>query len=190
MFLHSCFIRKNTPELREKLEDLGYTNGAWESPRFNYPYLCTWPNPKWGLFKGEGFYMTEDDYRLDGKVWTYNPKEDVINCGDNEELFLAVAALRDDTDYMQWFKIPNTKYVPIPGYCGQQGTNGYQQIITSIEYHKHDKKDNSITEKIKFAEEEGETILPRKLTVDELKLWFNHKIMNNDYEKNTTKQNN
>jgi hypothetical protein len=40
------------------------------------------------------------------------------------------------------------------------------------------------------TEEEGETILPRKLTVDELKLWFNHKIMNNDYERNTTKQNN
>lgn len=103
MFTTSCFIRKNTPELRKKLEELGYTNGAWESPHFEYPYLECWPNRKFGLFKGEGFYMTEDDYRLDDKVWTYNPKEDVIDCEDNEELFLAVAALRDDTDYMQWF---------------------------------------------------------------------------------------
>jgi hypothetical protein len=47
--------------------------------------------------------MTEDDYRLDDKVWEYKPREDVIDCGDNEELFLAIAALRDDTDYMQWF---------------------------------------------------------------------------------------
>jgi hypothetical protein len=102
-FLYKAFIRKNSPELREKLEDLGYTNGAWETPCFHYPYLSVWPNPKFGLFKGKGFYMTEDDYRLDGKVWEYKPKEDVIDCGDNEELFLAIAALRDDTDYMQWF---------------------------------------------------------------------------------------
>lgn len=103
MFTQPCFIRKNTPELRKKLEELGYTNGAWESPHFEYPYLECFPNRKFGLFKGEGFYMTEDDYRLDGKVWTYNPKEDVIDCDDNEELFLAVAALRDDTDKSQWF---------------------------------------------------------------------------------------
>ena len=112
-FLHKTFIRKNSPELRDKLEDLGYTNGAWETPRFHYPYLCTWPNPKWGLFKGEGFYMTEDDYRLEGKVWEYKPKEDVIDCGDNEELFLAVAALRDDTDYMQWFVMDVETYTEI-----------------------------------------------------------------------------
>ena len=102
-FLYKAFIRKNSPELRAKLEDLGYTNGAWESPRFHYPYLSVWPNPKFGLFKGEGFYMTEDDYRLDGKVWEYKPNDDVIDCGDNEELFLAVAALRDDKPDYQWF---------------------------------------------------------------------------------------
>lgn len=102
-FLYKAFVRKNSPELRAKLVDLGYTNGAWESPRFHYPYLSVWPNPKWGLFKGEGFFMTEDDYRLNGKVWTYNPKEDVIDCGNNDKLFLAIAALRDDTDKYQWF---------------------------------------------------------------------------------------
>ena len=26
-----------------------------------------------------------------------------IDCGTNEDLFLAIAALRDDSDYMQWF---------------------------------------------------------------------------------------
>ena len=29
--------------------------------------------------------------------------EDDFDCGTNEELFLALAALRDDNDYMQWF---------------------------------------------------------------------------------------
>ena len=35
---------------------------------------------------------------------------------------------------------------------------------------------------IKFEKEDGETILPRKLNIEELKLWFNHKIMHNDYK--------
>ena len=102
-FLQPCFIRKNTPELRKRLEELGYTNGAWESPHFEYPYLMCFPNRKFGLFKGEGFYMTEDDYRCDGERWTYNPPKEYIDCGDNEELFIALAALRDDSDINQYF---------------------------------------------------------------------------------------
>lgn len=113
MFTTPCFIRKNTPELRKKLEELGYTNGAWESPHFEYPYLSCFPNQKFGLFKGEGFYMTEDDYRCDGKHWTYNPPKEYIDCGDNEELFLALAALRDDTDVNQWFIIDVEEYMDI-----------------------------------------------------------------------------
>lgn len=96
MFTTPCFIRKNTPELRKKLEELGYTNGAWESPHFEYPYLMCFPNRKFGLFKGEGFYMTEDDYRCDGKRWTYNPPKEYIDCGTNEELFIALASMTDD----------------------------------------------------------------------------------------------
>lgn len=30
-------------------------------------------------------------------------KKGRIDCGTNEELFLAIAALRDDSNYMQWF---------------------------------------------------------------------------------------
>lgn len=112
MFTQSCFIRKNTPRLRKKLEELGYTNGAWESPHFEYPYLKCFPNRKFGLFKGDGFYMTEDDYRLDDKVWTYNPPKEYIDCETNEELFLALAALRDDSDYMQWFVSQTEKDSP------------------------------------------------------------------------------
>lgn len=102
-FIQPCFIRKNTPELRKQLEELGYINGAWESPHFEYPYLMCFPNRKFGLFKGEGFYMTEDDYRCDGERWTYNPPKEYIDCGTNEELFISIAALRNDTDKEQWF---------------------------------------------------------------------------------------
>jgi len=31
-----------------------------------------------------------------------NPNEGYINCGDNANMFLAIAALRDDTDDFQW----------------------------------------------------------------------------------------
>lgn len=32
-----------------------------------------------------------------------NPNEGYINCGDNANMFLAIAALRDNTDKYQWF---------------------------------------------------------------------------------------
>lgn len=101
-FTTKCFIRKNTPELRAKLEELGYINGAWESPHLEYPYLHCCPNQT-GLFKGDGFYITEDDIKCDGHVYRYNPPQDTVDCGNNEKLFLALAALRSDSDIRQWF---------------------------------------------------------------------------------------
>lgn len=95
-FIQPAFIRKNTPELRKRLEELGYTNGAWESPHFEYPYLKCYPNRMFGLFKGEGFYITEDDYKCNGKTWTYNPPKEYIDCGTNEELFIALASMTDN----------------------------------------------------------------------------------------------
>ena len=82
MFTTPCFIRKNTPELRNKLEELGYF----------YVYY----------HKGNGIYC----YNNIAQTFTYNneiPKECIGISKNNEELFLAIAALRDDSDYMQWF---------------------------------------------------------------------------------------
>lgn len=48
------------------------------------------------IFVNRGFYSTNDfgaDEEIDG----------AIDCGTNEDLFLAIAALRDDTDRNQWF---------------------------------------------------------------------------------------
>lgn len=91
MFTTPCFIRKNTPELREKLEKLGYTcslylfGGGFISIG-NLFYLCTLPTK--GQYQG---------------MQTLMHNSSVIDCGTNEELFLALAALRDDTDKDQWF---------------------------------------------------------------------------------------
>ena len=90
MFTTPCFIRKNTPELREKLEKLGYSptpngHGEWFIPMDELPYLETFPMSKSYMGRA-GFWSTS-----------------VIDCGTNEELFLALAALRDDTDKDQWF---------------------------------------------------------------------------------------
>lgn len=91
-FTTPCYIRKNTPELRRKLEDLGYklNNGkAWGS------YLATF------RIKGtnEWKYVASPEWDLQN-----NPDIDVsIDCGENEDLFLALSALREGTDKGQWF---------------------------------------------------------------------------------------
>ena len=86
-FTTAAFIRRNTPELRKKLEELGYKK------------------------YGNPFQITDDSKlitTIDGEYVPYNvPLDDsFIDCGTNEELFLAIAALRDDTDDSQWFVYP------------------------------------------------------------------------------------
>ena len=85
-FIQQCFIRKNTPELREKLEEIG------RKLLFSARYGC----------RKELFTMRGER----GLVQAYNglaSTKTIIDCGTNEEMFLALAALRDDTDRNQWF---------------------------------------------------------------------------------------
>ena len=89
MITTAAFIRRNTPELRKKLEELGYNCSSLRRDR---SCLCTAAylnvyhsiHPEW---------LDNEDIR----------KTNDIDCGTNEELFLAIAALRDDTDDSQWF---------------------------------------------------------------------------------------
>lgn len=91
-FTTPCFIRRNTPELRKKLEELGYklNNGkAWGR------FLVTFRIKETNEWK----YVASPDWDLKN-----DPDIDVsFDCGTNEDLFLALAALRDDTDKGQWF---------------------------------------------------------------------------------------
>lgn len=93
-FTTPCFIRKNTEELRKKLEQLGYTlipNGydVWNIPIKDCTYLFCDVDSYQGT--AIPFYM--------GRMC----KPCAYYCKENETLFLAIAALRDDSDYMQWF---------------------------------------------------------------------------------------
>lgn len=80
MFTTPCFIRYNTPEIRYKLDNLGYR--PYDDSICYYHSLYTTCN---GVYFGEKVH------------------ENAIDCTNNEELFLAIAALRDDSDYMQYF---------------------------------------------------------------------------------------
>lgn len=88
-FTNPCFIRKNTPELRKKLEELGYEYGYEHlNNNFNEPLLAC-----------------EDEYYWDASENAY--LEEFTDCGTNEPMFLALAALRDDSDNGQWFVLDN-----------------------------------------------------------------------------------
>ena len=85
MFTTHCFIRKNTLELRNKLRDIGYRQNIYDTN--DYPWLAV--NHNMFISVSKGFEHLPE----------FN-----IDCGENEDLFLALAALRDDKkpDY-QWF---------------------------------------------------------------------------------------
>lgn len=103
-FIQPCFIRKNTPELRNKLEDLGYLppSKLWYDENFA---ICVF----WRDNNGEYLiYEIDDDFER-----IIAPNYPFIDCGENEDLFLALAALRDDTDFNQWFVMDVEIYIDI-----------------------------------------------------------------------------
>lgn len=80
-FTTPCFIREDTEYLRKKLKKLGYT-----------PFD---DDKRDGLVADKSGYMYS--------ILENNLISSTYNCGTNEELFLAIAALRDDTNENQWF---------------------------------------------------------------------------------------
>lgn len=94
-FTIPCFIRKNTPELRDKLKKLGIIEHPSCIETFN-DYL----------YVGRGFYNILP-------IGYSEEIESAIDCGTNEEFFLAIAALRDDADKFQWFTDGN-KWIQCP----------------------------------------------------------------------------
>jgi hypothetical protein len=95
MFTERCHIKKNTKYLRTELNNLGYkcNNGKWMGS-----YLCTF-HPIGASNKNEVCYCGSPEWDLKG-----NPDlSKSIDCGTDEDLFIAIAALRDDSDIMQYF---------------------------------------------------------------------------------------
>ena len=105
----SCFIRKNTEELRKKLEGLGYNllnSGDTTLDAHNYDGKGSHKNIE------EGRAIITSYGNLYGVIYNVDAvtKKGRSDCGTNEELFLAIAALRDDSNYMQWFTDGNHWY--------------------------------------------------------------------------------
>lgn len=83
-FKHSAFIRKNTPELREKLVKMGYT--LIDPDIHNKLYVFE-------NVLGNNIVSS----------YTLGDEDEFIDCGADEELFLAIAAITDEHDKDQWF---------------------------------------------------------------------------------------
>lgn len=92
MFSQNCFIKKNTPELRERLKSIGYSlnhGKVWGA------YLCCFRT----YDTNEDKFVASPKYDLDNMP----EYKKAIDCGINESLFIAIASLRDNTDKGQWF---------------------------------------------------------------------------------------
>lgn len=87
-FTTPCFIRKNTDNIRNRLKELGY----YCNPYLGWYNLCTC------IFGIISVYSLDDD-----DINALKERDVLVDCGTNEELFLAIAALRDDTDNNQLF---------------------------------------------------------------------------------------
>lgn len=86
-FTTPCLIYKNTLELQGKLEILGYVE---------HPTMMNVDISSQFLICNRGFFA--------GIPLGYKEEIDnAIDCETNENLFLAISALRDDTDKNQWF---------------------------------------------------------------------------------------
>ena len=105
-FTQTCFIKNNTEQLRNKLSDLGWKIclccGFKESM-----WLRTLPQNS--SIHGIGYYDEASSVEEELNRFLNSKEENCIDCGTNEELFLAIAALRDDSDINQWFVLD--KYI-------------------------------------------------------------------------------
>ena len=94
-FIQPCYIRKNTPEIRKKLEEIGYTP-VYAMTKDPEPYkgICAenfFGSHYEGIDGGEPIHILNslNEAIREGRV---------IDCGENEELFFAIASLTDGTD--------------------------------------------------------------------------------------------
>lgn len=93
MFTTPCFIRKNTAGLRRKLRKMGYAKCMTIGNGKSYITISNNNDERNGSYS-----IVSADV-----VNNIGFRKPHIDCGDNEDLFLAIAALRDDSNEHQWF---------------------------------------------------------------------------------------
>lgn len=123
MFTQSCLVRNVRKDLIYAVAQLGYT-----------PMYMTF------RLNLEGCNLV-----LEGDTWHFTDSDNhpyCIDCGTNESLFLALAALRDDNDKAQWFKENNSDlWVQCTSekfeFYEWHNINGiYEEVNISDNFHK------------------------------------------------------
>ena len=138
MFTQECFIRKNTEQLIFNLYKLGY---EYYRPLDRFKNICT------NFGKNIDFDGNESDRYVidafdDGYISQFN--KIMIDCGTNEELFLAIASLRDDSDKHQlftngkeWIQCEKEDWIDEISYLCVGGNYNYDKNgELSVDFHK------------------------------------------------------
>ena len=144
-----CFIRSNTESLRNKLKDLCVPHNSFDG--MDRPWIAynfgMWISVDPGF---DQFYKTDFD------------------CGENEELFLALVANECPnctTDFGKWFKIPKIKTVQISNnFEGGE----YQKKQVGWEYLCYDRHDFRVSNMINFNEKNGDNFNASRMTNEEI----------------------
>ena len=101
MFTSSCLIRKNTKELRGKLLEIG----------LEYKGRDAHVGSPW-LFVNRGVFY---------EIYPSRPARhyEIVDCKENERLFLAIASIQDRADTNQWMVNIDTNewYYSLEDYC-------------------------------------------------------------------------
>ena len=101
-FTNNCLITKNTEELRNELLKMGRIEERNNGNSWNYDCLLCYDDKfiQLDVFDPiDLIELREDEY---------------VNCMDKEDMFLAIASLRDDTDINQWFIMDIEAYLNLP----------------------------------------------------------------------------
>lgn len=156
-FTTPCFIHRiSFQSLIKKLKSLGHKD---------YTYLCNEEGDCLGvnMISDGGIYSF---YKDDADKKRLIEITGAIDCGINESIFLAIAALRDNSDYMQWFIL--SKYISY-GIGGQiAGLEPKKKIGEDWYLHESNnlKISNRINEDIQYSYN-GTSDL-RKATIPEI----------------------
>ena len=90
MFTHKCFIKVCNGFIIDGLKKICYVTEDQIMSTDSIIMTIPW----------SGRFISFDD---GADVEIKKAYREIIDCGTNEELFLAIAALRDDSDRFQWF---------------------------------------------------------------------------------------
>ena len=89
-FINRAYVKSKSPKIIELLEGLGYKRGAAQKPNVEYVFII----PE----SSEYSVLDKNQLEIFKSLFV-----GVIDCGENEKLFISIAAIRLDSDIYQWF---------------------------------------------------------------------------------------